>query len=45
MAMKITTWCSIAAGLLITCSLSKAADLAKIERTLAKEPVYKTQPK
>src|SRR5207249_1396798 len=40
-----TTWCSIAAGMLVTCSLAGAADVTKIERTLVKEPVYKTQPK
>jgi hypothetical protein len=43
--MKTTTWCLVAAGLLFTCCLAEAADLTKIERTLAKEPAYKTKPK
>jgi hypothetical protein len=43
--MKTSTLCSIAGGLLIICSLADAADLTKIERKLAKEPAYKTQPK
>jgi hypothetical protein len=43
--MKGTTWCSVATALLLTCSLAKAADLAKIDRSLVKEPAYKTQPK
>ncbi len=43
--MKTTTWSLVAAGLLFTCCLAEAADLTKIERTLAKEPTYKTKPK
>lgn len=43
--MKTSKWCLVAAGLLITCSLAGAADLTKIDRTVAKEPAYKTHPK
>ncbi len=43
--MKTKMWCSVAAVLLFACPHAMAADLRKIERTIAKEPAYKTQPK
>ncbi len=43
--MRNLTWCFVAALLLIGSRNAAAADLTKIDRKIAKEPLYKTQPK
>ncbi len=43
--MKMSTFWPASVGLVVTACLANAADLSKIERTIAKEPAYQSKPR